>query len=158
MGHMSLERFEAILSNIVATGLVRRECNHLLVWTGPTLPGEQSKQHTNTTTPIANNMKVTIALGSTTQSIKAAHPVPRSATHFRFTEKGRKPVVDKITNLDTLAGCEGKLEYGNANLPRTGTLRQDYRVYRDRRAQTRACRRNPESAGRGGDARAGSIC
>ena len=57
-------------------------------------------------------MNITIPSNATTASIKAAHPVPRGATHFRFTEGRRNPVVDKIENLDTLSGCSGKLEYG----------------------------------------------
>ena len=112
MGQMSLETYETIISNIVANGLIRRDSNHLLVWTGPSIPGQQQnqqqqQQNTNRV------MKVRITLGASTQSIKAKHPVPRGATHFRFTEKGRKPVIDKVANLDTLAGCDGNLEYGS---------------------------------------------
>ncbi len=59
-------------------------------------------------------MNITIQSNATTASIKAAHPVPRGATHFRFTTPKRKPVIDAIKNLDTLAGCSGKLEYGKA--------------------------------------------
>lgn len=35
MGHLSLEQFDAIIAVLVKQGLVRREPNHLLVWTGP---------------------------------------------------------------------------------------------------------------------------
>lgn len=111
MGYMSVETFDSIISNIAATGLIRRDGNHLLVWTGPVLPSEQPQQQ-STKTYI--DMKVTIALGATTASIKTAHPVPRGSTHFRFTVKDRKPIIDKLIKLDTLAGCESKLEFGNA--------------------------------------------
>ena len=57
-------------------------------------------------------MNITILSNATTPSIKTAHPAPRGATHFRFTEPKRKPVIDAIKNLDTIAGCSGKLEYG----------------------------------------------
>ncbi|XHR30890.1 MAG: hypothetical protein ACFUZC_10060 [Chthoniobacteraceae bacterium] len=57
-------------------------------------------------------MDISIPSIATIASIKTAHPVPRGATHFRFTTPSRKPVIDAIKNLDTLAGCAGKLEYG----------------------------------------------
>jgi hypothetical protein len=57
-------------------------------------------------------MNINIPSNASTQSIKTAHPVPRGATHFRFTPPKRKPVIDAIKNLDVLAGCSGKLEYG----------------------------------------------
>jgi hypothetical protein len=57
-------------------------------------------------------MAINIPSTATSPSIKTAHPVPRGATHFRFTTPSRKPVIDAIKNLDTLAGCSGKLEYG----------------------------------------------
>jgi hypothetical protein len=57
-------------------------------------------------------MNVTIPANATTKSILAANKPPRGATHFRFTEARRKPVIDKIKNVDTLAGCSGKLEFG----------------------------------------------
>ena len=59
-------------------------------------------------------MNITIPANATTSSIKSVHPVPRGTTHFRFTAPKRKPVIDAIKNLDVLAGCEGKLEYGKA--------------------------------------------
>ena len=59
-------------------------------------------------------MNITIPTNATTASIKTTHPVPRGATHFRFTALKRKPVIDAIKNLDVLAGCSGKLEYGKA--------------------------------------------
>ena len=55
---------------------------------------------------------ITIANNATSKSIQNEHPAPRGATHFRFSTQGRKPVIDKLSNLDTLAGCSGKLEYG----------------------------------------------
>ncbi len=65
-------------------------------------------------------MNITIPSNATTQSIKTAHPVPRGATHFRYTASGRKPVIDAIKNLDTLAGCSGKLEYGKVTFDGRG--------------------------------------
>lgn len=65
-------------------------------------------------------MNITIPSNATTASIKAAHPVPRGATHFRFTAPGRKPVMDAVKNLDTLAGCSGKLEYGKVQFEGRG--------------------------------------
>lgn len=65
-------------------------------------------------------MNITIPSNATTQSIKTAYPVPRGATHFRFTEPRRKPVIDAIKNLDTLAGCSGKLEYGKVTFEGRG--------------------------------------
>ena len=65
-------------------------------------------------------MNITIPANATTASIKTAHPVPRKATHFRYTERGRKPIIDKIENLDTLAGCSGKLEYGTVTFEGRG--------------------------------------
>lgn len=59
-------------------------------------------------------MNITIPANATISSIKTAHPVPRGTTHFRFTAPKRKPVIDAIKNLDVLAGCDGKLEYGKA--------------------------------------------
>ncbi|XHR30396.1 MAG: hypothetical protein ACFUZC_07505 [Chthoniobacteraceae bacterium] len=65
-------------------------------------------------------MNITITSNATTASIKAAHPVPRGATHYRFTTPKRKPVIDAIKNLDVLAGCGGKLEYGKATFQGRG--------------------------------------
>jgi len=65
-------------------------------------------------------MNITIASNATTASIKTTHPVPRGASHFRYTASGRKPVIDKINNLDTLAGCSGKLEYGKVTFEGRG--------------------------------------
>ena len=65
-------------------------------------------------------MNITIPSNATTQSIKTAHPTPRGATHFRFTAPKRKPVIDAIKNLDVLAGCAGKLEYGKVTFEGRG--------------------------------------
>ena len=65
-------------------------------------------------------MNITIHVNATTASIKTAHPVPRGATHFRFTAPGHKPVIDAIKNLDILAGCSGKLEYGTVKFEGRG--------------------------------------
>ena len=65
-----------------------------------------------TTVQIANN--------ATSKSIQQEHPAPRGSTHFRFTTPGRKPVIDKLANLDTLAGCSGKLECGKVEFEGRG--------------------------------------
>jgi len=65
-------------------------------------------------------MNITIPSNATTASIKTTHPVPRGASHFRYTTSGRKPVVDAIKNLDVLAGCSGKLEYGKVTFEGRG--------------------------------------
>ena len=65
-------------------------------------------------------MSIFIPSNATAASIKAKHPVPRGATYFCFTEGKRKPVIDKIENLDTLAGCTGKLEYGKVTFEGRG--------------------------------------
>ena len=65
-------------------------------------------------------MNITIPSNATTASIKTTHPVPRGASHFRYTTSGRKPVVDAIKNLDVLAGCCGKLEYGKVTFEGRG--------------------------------------
>ena len=65
-------------------------------------------------------MNITIPSNATTASIKTDHPVPRGVTHFRFTAPGRKALIDAIKNLDTLAGCDGKLEYGKVQFEGRG--------------------------------------
>jgi len=65
-------------------------------------------------------MNINIPSNATTQSIQTAHVPPRGATHFRFTAPGKKPVMDKLKNLDTLAGCNGKLEYGTVEFEGRG--------------------------------------
>jgi hypothetical protein len=55
---------------------------------------------------------VTIPQNATTQSILQSLKPPRGATHFRYTEGRRKPVIDSIKNINILAGCTGKLEFG----------------------------------------------
>ena len=65
-------------------------------------------------------MNITILSNATNASIEATHPVPRGASHFCFTEPKRKPVIDVIKNLDTLAGCSGKLEYGKVQFEGRG--------------------------------------
>lgn len=65
-------------------------------------------------------MNITIPSNATTPSIQTAHVPPKGATHFRFTTPRRKPVIDKLKNLDTLAGCHGKLEYGTVEFEGRG--------------------------------------
>lgn len=65
-------------------------------------------------------MNISIPSNATTQSIQTAHIPPKGSTHFRFTTSGKKPVIDKLKNLDTLAGCNGKLEYGTVEFEGRG--------------------------------------
>lgn len=65
-------------------------------------------------------MNITIPSNATVKSIKAAHPVPRGATHFRLTTSKRKAIIDVLKNLDSLAGCSGKLEYGKVTFQGRG--------------------------------------
>lgn len=57
---------------------------------------------------------VTIPANATAKAILETNKPPRGATHFRYTEGRRKPVIDKLANIDCLAGCSGKLEFGKA--------------------------------------------
>jgi hypothetical protein len=63
---------------------------------------------------------VTIPQNATTKSLLETHKPPRGATHFRYTEGRRKPVIDSIKNIDTLAGCTGKLEFGKVSFEGRG--------------------------------------
>ena len=58
------------------------------------------------------NNTINIPANATAKAILEAHNPPRGATHFRFTEGRRKPIIDAIKNIDCLAGCTGKLEFG----------------------------------------------
>lgn len=57
-------------------------------------------------------MNIKIPSITTAKKILATAKPPRGATHFRFTEGRRKPIVDVIKNIDLLAGCKGVLEFG----------------------------------------------
>ena len=118
MGHLSLEEYNEIISTLARTGLVRREGSHLLVWAGPHGPASEPNQNQQPT-PI-DMTTVQIASNATSKSIQAAHKPPQGSTHFRFTTPDRKPVIDKLANLDTLAGCSGKLEYGKVEFEGRG--------------------------------------
>jgi hypothetical protein len=89
-------------------------------------------------------MNIKILSNATTASIKNAHPVPRGATHFCFTEGRRNPVVDKIENLDTLAGCSGRLEYGKVEFEGRGRHAKIKAFTVFSTASTRAPRATPE--------------
>lgn len=65
-------------------------------------------------------MNIEIPSNTTTSKIMASYPPPRGATHFRFTTGNHKPVIDRIKNLDTLAGCTGTLEYGKVTFEGRG--------------------------------------
>lgn len=59
-------------------------------------------------------IEVTIPSPTTAKAILEEHPAPRGATHFRYTdgENPKKTAIDKLKNIDTLAGCSGTLEFG----------------------------------------------
>lgn len=63
---------------------------------------------------------VTIPANATAKAIIEANKPPRGATHFRYTEGRRKPIIDSIKNIDILAGCTGKLEFGKASFDGRG--------------------------------------
>jgi hypothetical protein len=112
MGHLSVEQFEQIISVLVYANLVRRHPSHLLEWIGQEA-GRPSHTNNNPQT-IENTMSIDIPDNAKPKFIREKCQPPRGATHFRFTVKGRKPIIDSIKNLDTLAGCEGNIEFGKA--------------------------------------------
>ena len=65
-------------------------------------------------------MNISIPANATTKAILETNQPPRGATHFRYTEARRKPVIDKVANIDTLAGCSGKLEFGKVTFEGRG--------------------------------------
>jgi len=95
MTHVGIDQYQSIVRTLIDAGVVQEHPSHLLEWIGPSGP---SANQTN----------------AKPESIRAKCQPPRGATHFRFTVKGRKPVIDSIKNLDTLAGCEGDIEFGKA--------------------------------------------
>ena len=56
-----------------------------------------------------------IPANATAKAILETNKPPRGATHFRYTEGRRKPIIDAIKNIDCLAGCTGKLEFGKVS-------------------------------------------
>jgi len=65
-------------------------------------------------------MKIEIPSNATAKKILATNKPPRGTTHFRFSDGNRKPVIDKIANIDCLAGCTGTLEYGKVTFDGRG--------------------------------------
>jgi hypothetical protein len=63
---------------------------------------------------------ISIPANATAKAIIEANKPPRGATHFRYTEGRRKPVVDAIKNIDSIAGCTGTLEFGKATFEGRG--------------------------------------
>lgn len=63
---------------------------------------------------------VSIPANATAKAILETNKPPRGATHFRFTEGRRKPIIDRLKNIDCLAGCTGKLEFGKATFEGRG--------------------------------------
>ena len=63
---------------------------------------------------------VSIPANATAKAILETNKPPRGATHFRYAEGRRKPIIDAIKNIDCLAGCTGKLEFGRATFEGRG--------------------------------------
>ncbi len=117
MGHMSADAYQGVIAALVRAGLVRQHPSHLLEWIGPSGPSAKhqqpkGKQTMSTTTTIPANANA--------KAILETNKPPRGATHFRYTEGKRKPVIDKLANIDTLAGCTGKLEFGRVTFEGRG--------------------------------------
>lgn len=55
---------------------------------------------------------ITIPANAKAKAITETNKPPRGATHFRYVEGKRKPIIDAIKNIDCLAGCTGKIEFG----------------------------------------------
>lgn len=58
------------------------------------------------------NATISIPANATAKAILETNKPPRGATHFRYTEGRLKPVIDKLANIDCLAGCTGRVEFG----------------------------------------------
>jgi len=65
-------------------------------------------------------MNIEFPSNATAKKILSANKPPRGATHFRFSGGERRAVIDKIANIDTLAGCSGVLEYGKVTFEGRG--------------------------------------
>lgn len=115
-GHMSAESYQSIIAALVRAGLVRQHPNHLLEWIGPSGPSAKTQQ------PKGNQTMSTVSIpaNATAKAILETNKPPKGATHFRYTEGRRKPVIDKLANIDTLAGCTGKLEFGKVTFEGRG--------------------------------------
>jgi hypothetical protein len=66
--------------------------------------------------------EVSIPANTPAKAILEEHPAPRGATHFRYTDGAnpKKTAIDKLKNIDTLAGCSGSLEYGKVRFQGRG--------------------------------------
>lgn len=65
-------------------------------------------------------MNITIPANATAKAILESHKPPRGATHFRYTEGRRKPIIDSLKNIACLAGCTGSLEFGKVTFEGRG--------------------------------------
>ncbi len=117
MGHMSADAYQGVIAALVRAGLVRQHPNHLLEWIGPSGPSAKHQQPKGN--QVMNNT-VTIPANANAKAILETNKPPRGSTHFRYTEGKRKPVIDKLANIDTLAGCTGKLEFGKVTFEGRG--------------------------------------
>lgn len=63
---------------------------------------------------------VSIPANASAKAILETNKPPRGATHFRYTEGRRKPIIDAIKNIDCLGGCSGKLEFGKVSFEGRG--------------------------------------
>ncbi len=116
IGHMSVESFQSFIATLVRAGLVREHANHLLEWIGPSGPSAKTQQ------PKGNQTMSTVSIpaNASAKAIIETNKPPRGSTHFRYTEGRHKPVIDKLANIDTLAGCTGKLEFGKVTFEGRG--------------------------------------
>lgn len=115
-GHVSIDVYESVIDMLVRSGLVREHANHLLEWIGPSGPSADNQQ------PKGNQTMSTVSIpaNASAKAILETNKPPRGSTHFRYTEGRRKPVIDKLANIDTLAGCTGKLEFGKVTFEGRG--------------------------------------
>jgi len=63
---------------------------------------------------------IIIPANAKAKAIIETNKPPKGATHFRYVEGKRKPIIDVIKNIDSLAGCTGKIEFGKVTFDGRG--------------------------------------
>ena len=63
---------------------------------------------------------ISIPANAKAKAIIESNKPPKGATHFRYVEGRRKPIIDAIKNIDCLAGCNGKIEFGKVTFEGRG--------------------------------------
>ena len=63
---------------------------------------------------------ISIPAKAKAKAIIDSNKPPKGATHFRYVEGRRKPIIDAIKNIDCLAGCTGKIEFGKVTFEGRG--------------------------------------